>query len=401
MDPVLLSFHAPIHDLDVVARHVVKEGLPHRLRDWHRTAGAYELVYLATCQRVIWMMWGGDPSKLGLGTEVARYEGEAAWTHLLRLATGLESATLGDREILGQIQDSLQQAHLVGTACEESRSVLEDVLREAQRMRSRVGLADGQASVATVALRHLEQALVPGDRIALVGVGPMTAYLAQRLPERGFKVAIANRTRSRAEALAHPQNLDVVDLDQLQRDPVGFDALVTATASPVPLFTWEAWSGLVRPPIRLLDLALPHDSEPALEQLPWVHRIDLSAFTAETTAARARRAQAAQEAEPWILRAVDRLRSRAEHREKKYRLASARERLNRSWDDLERMTLEKHAHMFTVEQMEPIKHLLHRGRTLANRALMQGIFPDEPVGHPGGHGHGAGRGHGHPMEEQA
>lgn len=399
MDPVLLSFHAPTHDLDVVARHVVKEGLPLKLREWHRMTGASELVYLSTCQRAVWLLWGGDPARLGLGDGPLRMEGEAAWTYLMRLATGLESATLGDREILGQLKDALQQAHLVGVACEESRCALEDILREAQRLRVKVGLADGQASVATVALRHLEQALPAGAKVALVGVGPMTAYLADRLPERGYQVTLANRTRSRAEALAHARQLPVVALEALQADPGDFDALVTATASPTPLFTLDAWRNLQRRPLRLLDLALPVDSEPALEQLPWVHRIDLSAFLAETSSAKARRAQAAQEAEPWIMHAVGRLRTRAGHRARKYHLASARQRLNQSWDDLERHTLEKHANIFTPEQMEPIRHLLHRGRTLAHRALMQGIFPDEACP-AGGHGHGHPGGHPHPKTQE-
>jgi hypothetical protein len=117
MSPILLSFHAPIHDLEEVGRHVVKEGVAPRLRGWKTATGARELFYLATCQRVLWILWGGDPEALGLGSEVKRYEGEAAWNHLL-------------------------------------------------------GLSDGQASVATVALRHLEQAMEPGARVALVGMAP-------------------------------------------------------------------------------------------------------------------------------------------------------------------------------------------------------------------------------------
>lgn len=373
MEPVLLSFHAPIHDLDVVAQHVVKEGVPARLREWQRRTGARELVYLATCQRVLWMVWGGDPGALDPAPGVRRYEGEAAWAHLLATAAGLESANLGDREIPGQMKDALVQARQAGVAGDEAQAAVEDVIREGQRLRARLGLADGSVSVATAALRHLSEGLPAGASVVLVGVGPMTQYLAERLPERGFRIAIANRTRSRAEALAHPLGLETVDLAELQRHPGAFDALVTATAAPEPIFTLDAWQGLKRPTLRILDLALPPDSEAGLEQLPWVHRVDLHAFLAQTATGRALKAEAAQKAEPFLAGTAARLRHRAEARARKRHLASAQERLDAAWGALETEVKGLHSHLshLDVAQREALQSILSRGRTLAFRALAQ------------------------------
>lgn len=373
MEPVLLSFHAPVHELDVVAQYVLREGVPGRLREWHRQTGARELVYLATCQRVLWMVWGGDPEALNPGPGVRRYEGEAAWIHLLAMAAGLESANMGDREIPGQMKAALQQARQVGVAGEEAQTAIEDVIREGQRLRTRLGLADGSVSVATAALRHLSGGLPAGASVALVGVGPMTQYLAERLPERGFKVSLANRTRSHAHHLADPLGLPVVDLAELQRNPAGFDALVSATGATEPLFTLEAWQALRRPTLRILDLALPPDSEPGLEQLPWVHRVDLSAFLAETATVRSQRTEAALKAEPYIVGTAGRLRHRAEMRARKRHLATAQERLDAAWGALESEVkgLEGHLAHLDDSQREALQSILSRGRTLAFRALAQ------------------------------
>ncbi|HEX9008974.1 MAG TPA: hypothetical protein VF804_01305 [Holophagaceae bacterium] len=382
MEPVLLSFHAPVHDLDVVAQHVVKEGVAARLREWQRQTGARELVYLATCQRVLWMVWGGDPGALDPGAGARRYEGEDAWVHLLAMSAGLESANLGDREIPGQLKGALQQARQVGVAGEEAQSAIEDVIREGQRLRARLGLADGSVSVATAALRHLSDGLPKGASVVLVGVGPMTQYLAERLPEHGFQVAIANRTRIHARQLAEPLGLEVVDLADLQRDPGKFDALVTATAAPEPLFTLDAWQGLKRPTLRILDLALPPDSEPGLEQLPWVHRVDLSAFLAQTATVRARRAEAAQQAEPFLAGTAGRLRHRAQVRARKRHLASAQDRLDAAWGALESEVKGLQGHMTCLDesQREALQSILSRGRTLAFRALAQTEVKPAPGG---------------------
>ena len=382
MEPVLLSFHAPIHDLDLVAQHVVRDGVPTRLREWQRASGAREIVYLATCQRVLWMVWGGDPGALDPGPGVRRYEGEEAWVHLLAMSAGLESANLGDREIPGQMKDALEQARQVGVAGDEAQAVFEDVIREGQRLRSRLGLADGNVSVATVALKHLCEGLPEGSSIALVGVGPMTQYLAERLPERGFQVSVANRTRNKAHDLADPLGLAVVDLAQLQRDPAGFQAIVSATAAPEPIFTLDAWQTLKRPILRILDLALPPDSEPGLEQLPWVHRVDLSAFLAQTATARAQRAEAATKAEAFLVGAAGRLRHRAHARGHKRHLASAQERLDSAWGALEAevKTLEDSMQGLDEAQREALKEILTRGRTLAFRALIQTQPKPDPNG---------------------
>jgi glutamyl-tRNA reductase len=373
MEPVLISFHAPFHDLEVVGQYVVREGLPARLRAWQQQSECRELLYLATCQRVLWMVWGGDPVAIDPGPGVRRYFGEEAWAHLLAMTTGLESANLGDREITGQLKGALEQAREVGVAGAEAFATVEDLNREGQRLRTRLGLADGNVSVATVALKHLLDALPKGSSVALVGVGPMTQYLAERLPEHGIKVSVANRTRSKAHDLADPLGIEVVDLARLQHDPEGFDAIVTATAAPEPIFTLEAWQSLKRPALRILDLALPPDSEQGLEQLPWVHRVDLPAFLAQTATARAQRAEAAQKAEPYLIGAARRMRQRALSRAQKRQLANAQQRLDEAWGSLEQevVALEAAGGRLDESQLEALKAILSRGRTLAFRALVQ------------------------------
>jgi glutamyl-tRNA reductase len=367
MDPVLYTYHIPRHDPEVVARNVVRQHLADHLLLWRRISDACELVFMATCQRVIWMFWGGDGTTLGFGPDIDCFQGDAAWRHLLEVATGLNSANLGDREVVGQMRQALATAKEVRTAGSEAQAALEDILREAQRLRTRIGLDDGSASVATAALRHLETTLAPGSKVALVGVGPMSRYLAQRLPERGFQITMSNRTLAKAEAFGLP----MVPLAQLQMDPQGFDAIVSATASNDPLFTVGNWGRLKRPPLKLIDLALPYDSEPELDQVPWITRVDLSFFLAETENTKLKRHEAAALAEPFLVGAVERLRKRADARIQKFAMRTAQERLTDAWEAMEAEALAEGSVLADLDpvQLEALESLLKRGRTLAFRAL--------------------------------
>jgi glutamyl-tRNA reductase len=367
MDPVLYSYYIPKHDPEVVAKNVLRAHLADHLLMWKRISDACELVYLATCQRVIFMFWGGDGTTLGFDPDIEVFQGEAAWRHLLEVATGLNSANLGDREIVGQMKQALATAKETRTAGTEAHAAFEDILREAQRLRTRIGLDDGSASVATAALRHLETTLTPGARVAIVGVGPMSRYLAQRLPERGFRITMSNRTLAKAEAFGLP----MVPLAQLQMDPEGFDAVVTATASSAPIFTKGNWERLDRPPVRLVDLALPYDSEPEMDEIPWVTRVDLSTFLAETEGGRQKRREAAVHAEPFIVGAVERLRRRADARIQKHASRTAQDRLTDAWEAMEAEAVAPGSALAGLDsaQMEALEALLKRGRTLAFRAL--------------------------------
>lgn len=367
MDPVLYTYHIPRHDPEVVARNVVRQHLADHLLLWRRISDACELVFMATCQRVIWMFWGGDGTTLGFGPDIDCFQGEAAWRHLLEVATGLNSANLGDREVVGQMRQALATARETRTAGAEAQAAIEDILREAQRLRTRIGLDDGSASVATAALRHLETTLAPGARVALVGVGPMSRYLAQRLPERGFQVTLSNRTLAKAEAFGLP----MVPLAQLQMDPGGFEAIVSATASNAPLFTVDQWGRLDRPPMQFIDLALPYDAEPALGRLPWITRVDLSFFLAETEVTRHKRMEAASQAEPFLVGAVERLRKRADTRIQKFAMRTAQERLTDAWEAMEAEATAPGSVLADLDpaQLEALESLLKRGRTLAFRAL--------------------------------
>jgi glutamyl-tRNA reductase len=178
---------------------------------------------------------------------------------------------------------------------------------------------------------------------------------------------MSNRTLARAEAFGLP----MVPLAQLQMDPQGFDAIVSATASNAPLFTVDNWGRLDRPPVRLVDLALPYDSEPELDAIPWITRVDLSFFLAENENTKVKRHAAASQAEPFIVGAVERLRKRADTRIQKFAMRTAQERLTDAWEAMEAEATAPGSALADLDpaQLEALETLLKRGRTLAFRAL--------------------------------
>ncbi|HSR25119.1 MAG TPA: hypothetical protein VLW53_16310, partial [Candidatus Eisenbacteria bacterium] len=92
-------------DIDVDGRTRLEADLQ-ELVDFHR-----RWALLATCHRVEVYGFGPGPSRHDMGL----LEGEAAVRHLFRVAAGLESAVVGETEILGQVRDALGYARQRGT----------------------------------------------------------------------------------------------------------------------------------------------------------------------------------------------------------------------------------------------------------------------------------------------
>ena len=256
----------------------------------HLSAHGIESIVLRTCNRseLYWRarMPGDDETAgtafaaaLGLQTEAlngvaTRLTGEAVATHLFRVCSGLESLMLGEAEILGQVRTALE-------ACSGSGAFLDGVFRAALRTgrqaRAETAIAAGALSVASTAVQWLSQHLTLSDsRVLIVGAGDTGEKAARHLHSLGVgSMVIANRTGSRASALAATVGAEAVTLDALPVELARADAIVCAANA----HDWLVTLGMLRAATNgarrlvLVDLAMPSGIEPG--STPGVTRIDL------------------------------------------------------------------------------------------------------------------------------
>lgn len=168
--------------LDEDARGAVVAALP------ARTATRF---LISTCQRVEWYGSGPAPELAGLRArwpELDVLGGRDAIAHLLRLAAGLESAIVGEGQVLHQIRLALVGARAGGPLTPELGRLVETAIRVGRRSR-----ADGatRRTIATLTLDRL--ALAPGARLLVVGAGAMGDLVAREAVGRGLAVEVASR----------------------------------------------------------------------------------------------------------------------------------------------------------------------------------------------------------------
>ena len=171
-------------------------------------------VLLQTCHRL--ELYGGEEQLAGVAPIAAvggarLLVGAAAERHLVRLAVGLESAVVGEDQLLHQLREAIGGARRAGGLPAELDRLLDFALRAGRRARS--WLPRGRGSLAEAALaRVLAERRDVGD-VLVVGAGDMGRRTAAALRGRARRVLVASRTPERARALAGELNVEYAEFD--------------------------------------------------------------------------------------------------------------------------------------------------------------------------------------------
>lgn len=276
--------------------------------------GIDELVVLSTCYRVEIYAAAHPPAAAMLalrralcgrgGRELPTFElqGEEAFRHLVRVAASLESAILGEPQILGQVKDAFARAIEGGFAGRELTGVMNRALAAAKRVRTEtaVGRAGVSWGHATAALAEKVIGPLAGRRVVIVGAGEMARLTAQHLRDERADLVILNRTVAHAHALAIEVGARFGGLASLDAELEDADVVVSAAPVSPEAFAPAAMAARMRRRGRrlvMVDLAVPRAIPAAVGELGDVYLCDVDDLDRVMRASLAERAAAAAQAE--------------------------------------------------------------------------------------------------------
>ena len=197
-----------------------------------------------------------------------------AVSHLMRVASGLDSLVLGEPQILGQVKKAFadsQKGHLNAGALER---MFQKSFSVAKRVRTETDIGASAVSVAFAACTLARQIFesLSTVTVLLVGAGETIELVARHLREHQVKkMIIANRTRERAQVLADEVGAEVISLSDIDARLQDADIIISSTASPLPIIgkgmVERALKNRRNQPMLLVDIAVPRDVEPEVGKL--------------------------------------------------------------------------------------------------------------------------------------
>jgi glutamyl-tRNA reductase len=204
-----------------------------------------------------------------------------AVVHLFEVAAGIDSAVLGETEIVGQVRDAWDFAMKQGTSRSTLNLLFRYALESGKRARTETGISRSTASVAHAAVEMAEEILgtLSGKRVLVVGAGEMGEGVAGALSRAGTEsITVLNRTVARAEALAEKIGARVSEFESLETELVTADVVLACTGAGGVIIDHELMARVrhgVSTPLLVVDIALPRDVAASVAELPGVTLRDL------------------------------------------------------------------------------------------------------------------------------
>jgi glutamyl-tRNA reductase len=204
---------------------------------------------------------------------------EGAVAHLFAVAAGLDSMVVGESQILGQVREALRRGQDAGSVGTALNVLFQQALRVGKRAHAETDIDRAGQSLLTVALDRIARD-GPGDltgrRVLVVGAGSMAGLAVATTTRRGAaEVVVANRTPDKAQRLAATTGGRGVDLSVVPAEIAAADLVISCTGATGMVLGTDAFAGRGSR-LEVLDLALPHDVDPAVGDLPGVRLTGLA-----------------------------------------------------------------------------------------------------------------------------
>ena len=273
---------------------ICQENLTEKLHRVKAQFGISEIFYLATCNRVEFVMLTSQVvdkaftrrfmESLNMGLcpisttafleAVSIYEDKDALEHLLRTSCSLESLIVGEKEILPQIRKAYESCKEAGLTGENLRMYMNCVVKTAKEVYTHTNISKNPISVVSLAYRKLKDYnLCSNARILIIGAGETNRNISKYLQKHKFSnFAVFNRTVSKAKELANDLGGEAFNLEALKTYSKGFDVIITCTSATEPIITPEIYTALLNGDTgrkTIVDLAIPNDTDAkVLEKFP-------------------------------------------------------------------------------------------------------------------------------------
>lgn len=295
---LLLGVNHKNTPLEVREKLALSSGYDEPLRALAGIAGLKEYFLLSTCNRVEILVSARDGELVekelsgflfGDALSPDQYEkylychrDDEAIHHLFMVAASLDSMIVGESQILGQLKEAYRWAADKKCTGPILNKLLHKAFSVAKRVRSetRIGSSAVSISYAAIELSKKIFGSLENKKVLLIGAGEMAELAAEHLVGNGAKdVVVANRTLERALDLAKRFNGSAVGLDEVSGQLEKVDIIVSSTGAPGIILHKADVKPLMRnrrnKPLFFIDIAVPRDLDPALNDLDNVYLYDI------------------------------------------------------------------------------------------------------------------------------
>lgn len=263
------------------------------------TDDVVEAIILSTCNRTeIYAVTGADTDGPGAiidfiadyhdldRHDLVRYlyisEGESVVKHLFRVVASLDSMVVGEAQILGQVKEAYEHGFEYQSTGRVFNKLFRQSFEVGKRVRTETAIGESAVSISYAAVELAKRVFetLEGRTVLVLGAGKMSELTAKHLCSNGVcKVLVANRTFARAQELAARFEGTAIPYEELYEYLGKADILISSTAATEYVVTKDAVARAMRGrrgnPLFLIDIAVPRDIDPAVNDIDDAYLYDI------------------------------------------------------------------------------------------------------------------------------
>jgi len=243
-----------------------------------------ELLYLATCNRIFYLVSSDKPVSTKFAEQLFRssnpslsddqiqlavdnlkeLHGMSAIRHLFEVSSSIDSLVVGEREILRQIKEAYTQCQSWGLTGDDIRLAIRYTVEAAKSVYELTRIGEKPVSVVSLAIREMMKERVNSNsRVLMIGAGQTNNLVSKFLTKYDFKnVTVFNRTESKATTLANRFNGKAYPLTALDSYDEGFDVMIVCTGATEPVINSANYQHLLsgnQDKKIIIDLGIPNN----------------------------------------------------------------------------------------------------------------------------------------------
>lgn len=217
-----------------------------------------------------------------LESYIFAYSNEDAIKHMFQVASGLDSMILGEYQIVGQMKDAYFIARNNDFLGPTLIRMFHKSLETGKKIRTYTEVSRGSLSVSYAAVKIVEDMLgeLESKKVLVIGAGKTGQIAIKHFQKKGCSnLTIANRTLEKAVILAHETNSKFIELSNMAHILYEQDIILISTSSEQALITKnmveKAMKTNNKESLILIDLSVPRNVEPGIDEIPGVVLIDM------------------------------------------------------------------------------------------------------------------------------
>ena len=227
------------------------------------------------------------------------HKNNAAFHHIFKVGTGLDSQILGDFEIIGQLKQGFFRSKKLGMGHGFMERLVNVVIQASKRIKTETRISSGATSVAFASVQYIINTIedISKKNILLFGTGKIGRNTCENLIKHteNDHIVLINRTHEKAKHIAGKFNVLVKEYGELPTEIRKTDVLVVATGAQQPTISKDIIHKDT--PLLILDLSIPSNVHSNVEELEHVTLINLDSLSQITNKALEDRRQYIPQAE--------------------------------------------------------------------------------------------------------